>query len=98
LGARYGATAKQFLVDQKWARSRWRCALFLCFFWFAVAGSAQAEYSQTDEFANAALQFAGEFVGILIGRESAGTPIVARTARVAPKIRSRCFRSKSPCR
>src|SRR5258706_631766 len=49
LGARYGATAKQFLVDQKWASVALALCLILVFVLVRrLPALRRAEYSQTD--------------------------------------------------
>ena len=49
LGARYGAAAKQFLVDQKWASIALTLALVLLFFVVRrLKALRRTEYSQTD--------------------------------------------------
>src|SRR5258708_20918108 len=49
LGARYGATAKQFLVDQKWASAALVLCLVLVFFLVRrLPALRRAEYSQSD--------------------------------------------------
>jgi len=49
LGARYGAAAKQFLVDQKWASIALALALVLVFFLMRrLLAMRRTEYSQTD--------------------------------------------------
>jgi len=49
LGARYGAAAKQFLVDQKWASVALAFGLVLVFFLIRRMSSLRrTEYSQTD--------------------------------------------------
>lgn len=49
LGARYGAAAKQFLVDQKWASIALAAGLVLVFFVVRrLLALRRAEYSQTD--------------------------------------------------
>jgi membrane protein YqaA with SNARE-associated domain len=49
LGARYGAAAKQFLVDQKWASIALTLGLVLVFFLVRrLLSMGRTEYSQTD--------------------------------------------------
>lgn len=49
LGARYGAAAKQFLVDQKWASIALTLAIVLLFFVIRrLTSLRRTEYSQTD--------------------------------------------------
>jgi len=49
LGARYGAAAKQFLVDQKWASIALALGLVLVFFLVRrLLTLRRTEYSQTD--------------------------------------------------
>jgi len=49
LGARYGAAAKQFLVDQKWASVALAFGLVLVFFLIRrMSALRRTEYSQTD--------------------------------------------------
>jgi membrane protein YqaA with SNARE-associated domain len=49
LGARYGATAKQFLIDQKWASLALAAALVLVFFLVRrLLALRRTEYPQTD--------------------------------------------------
>ena len=49
LGARYGAAAKQFLVDQKWASIALELGLVLVFFLVRrLLSMRRTEYSQTD--------------------------------------------------